>query len=46
MKKKELAVEIQNIFDNNELEDLKRFMTKRQWLNCCNMYMIYIFIYL
>lgn len=43
MKKKEIAIEIQNIFDNNELEDLKRFMTKRQWLNCCNMYMIYIF---
>jgi hypothetical protein len=35
--------EIIQIFEDNKLRDLKRFLNKRQRLNCCNMYLSYIF---
>lgn len=35
--------EIQKIFEKNELEDLKRFIKKRESLNKCNMYLSYLF---
>jgi hypothetical protein len=38
-----VALEIKKIFDDNELDDLKRFMKKRKCLNLCNMYLIYLF---
>ena len=41
--KSDIRAEIQRLFDANQLEDLKRFMNKRQCLNRCNLYMLYIF---
>ncbi len=41
--KQDIAIQIENIFDNNQLSDLKRFMTKRQCLNYTNNILIYIF---
>jgi hypothetical protein len=38
--------DIQNIFDNNKISDLKRFIKKRQCLNTCNYYMSYTFYFL
>jgi hypothetical protein len=35
--------EIKRIFDENKLDDLKRFMSKRQFLNQCSVYMLYLF---
>ena len=43
MTKKDINIEIHKIFDNNELDDLKRFMEKRRCLNNCNMFLIYFF---
>lgn len=43
MNKQEIAIQIENIFDNNQLADLKRFMSKRQCLNATNNALIYIF---
>ena len=43
LQKQDIAIEIQNIFDQNKLEDLKRFMRKRECLNQTNMIMIYLF---
>ena len=40
---KDTALEIKQIFDENELSDLKRFMNKRACLNCTNQYMSYLF---
>ena len=40
---KDIALEIKQIFDENELSDLKRFMNKRACLNCTNQYMSYLF---
>ena len=40
---KDIALEIKQIFDENELSDLKRFMNKRSCLNCTNQYMSYLF---
>jgi hypothetical protein len=37
------ATEIKQIFDENEINDLKRFLKKRQCLNTLNLYMIYLF---
>jgi len=37
------ATEIKQIFDENEIDDLKRFLKKRQCLNTLNLYMIYLF---
>ena len=39
----DITVKIKNIFDDNEVEDLVRFMDKRKCLNACNMYLIYVF---
>jgi hypothetical protein len=39
----EISLEIQSIFDKNRLEDLKRFLNKRQCLNVTNSYLIYLF---
>ena len=40
---KEVALEIKDIFDKNTLDDLKRFLDKRQCLNVTNTYLIYLF---
>lgn len=37
--------EIKQIFDNNRVSDLKRFIKKRQCLNGCNMAMSYLFYF-
>jgi hypothetical protein len=37
------ATEIKQIFDENEINDLKKFLKKRQCLNTLNLYMIYLF---
>jgi len=37
------SIQIKEIFDENELSDLKRFLNKRQYLNSTNQYMIYLF---
>ena len=34
---------IEKIFDDNKINDLVRFMRKRQCLNSCNIYLIYLF---
>jgi len=39
----DLSLEIKNIFDDNELNDLKRFINKRKCLNLSNSYLIYLF---
>ena len=41
--KEEIAIEINSILNNNQLEDLKRFIKKRQCLNGSNQVMIYFF---
>ena len=35
--------EIQKVFEDNKMNDLTRFIDKRQCLNSCNMYLIYLF---
>jgi len=40
---KDVAIEIKNIFDNNVLADLKKFLIKRQCLNTTNHYLMYLF---
>ena len=40
---KDISNEIKDIFDNNMLNDLKRFIQKRQCLNTTNSYLIYLF---
>lgn len=40
---KELFVKITKIFDDNTLDDLKRFLNKRKNLNLTNSYLIYVF---
>ena len=42
-KKRDIALEIQTIFDNNKINDLNRFLTKRQCLNTTNTYLVYLF---
>ena len=37
------ATEIKQIFDENEIDDLKRFLKNRQCLNTLNLYLIYLF---
>lgn len=39
----DISIEIQKIFAKNQLDDLKRFMAKRQALNSVNTFMIYGF---
>jgi hypothetical protein len=41
--KSDTRIEIKQIFDDNQVNDLKRFMNKRQCLNFCNVYMLYLF---
>ena len=43
MPDKEIAKEIKTIFDQNMIDDLKRFLQKRQCLNTANSYLIYLF---
>lgn len=38
--------EIAEIFDENKLKDLNRFIKKRQCLNCFNFYMAYLFYFI
>ena len=40
---KDVALEIKEIFDNNTLSDLKRFLHKRESLNRANSYLMYLF---
>jgi hypothetical protein len=40
---KDTSLEIQSILDKNRLDDLKRFLGKRQCLNTTNSYLIYLF---
>ena len=36
------SIEIENIFNENKINDLKRFMVKRQELNNCNIKLRYL----
>jgi len=38
-----IAMQIQEIFEQNEIDDLKRMMSRRHSLNCCNIWLIYMF---
>ena len=40
---RDISLEIQTIFDNNKINDLNRFLEKRQCLNTTNSYLIYLF---
>lgn len=40
---RDISLEIKKIFEENELNDLKRFMNKRECLNNTNQYLIYLF---
>ena len=42
-KPRDIAMEIQTIFDNNKINDLNRFLSKRQCLNTTNTCLIYLF---
>ena len=39
----DVNIQIHEIFENNKLTDLKRFIKKRQSLNTCNIYMSYLY---
>ncbi len=39
----DVNIQIQEIFENNKLTDLKRFIKKRQSLNSCNICMSYLY---
>jgi hypothetical protein len=43
MDRDEIRKKINSLFDNNQLDDLQRFLKKRRCLNGCNVYMIYLF---
>lgn len=38
-----IATQIQEIFEQNEIDDLKRMMSRRHSLNSCNIWLIYMF---
>lgn len=38
-----INIQIQEIFENNKIDDLKRFIKKRQSLNSCNVCMSYLY---
>jgi len=40
---KDIPLTIKRIFEENELDDLKRFLGKRQCLNNCNLFLMYLF---
>lgn len=42
-KKKETSEEIIDILNENKVGDLKRFLMKRERLNNCNIYLMYLF---
>ena len=42
-KNRDISLEIQAIFNNNKINDLNRFLNKRQCLNTTNTYLIYLF---
>jgi len=42
-KNRDISLEIQTIFDNNKINDLHRFLKKRQCLNTTNTYLVYLF---
>ena len=39
----DVNMEIKKIFDNNKVEDLKKFLSKRKSLNKCNVFYVYLF---
>ena len=39
----DISIKINQILENNKLNDLQRFIDKRQCLNSANMYLIYLF---
>lgn len=39
----DVSIQIQEIFENNKLSDLKRFINKRQSLNSCNICLSYLY---
>jgi hypothetical protein len=39
----DISLKIKNIFDNNKLDDLKRFLKKRKCLNTTNSFLVYLF---
>jgi hypothetical protein len=41
--RKDIFIEIQTIFDDNRINDLNRFLRKRQCLNTANSYFVYLF---
>lgn len=41
--KRDISIEIQTIFEDNKINDLKRFLSKRQCLNTANSYFVYLF---
>ena len=40
---KNISVKIKEIFDTNTLDDLKKFLKKRECLNTTNIYLTYLF---
>ena len=40
-----ISIQIEEIFENNKIEDLKRFIKKRQSLNSCNVCMSYLYYF-
>lgn len=43
MSRQAVAIEIQRIFEQNELDDLNRFLRKRSCLNSTNQFLMYMF---
>ena len=39
----DVSIEIQSIFEQNKLDDLKHFIKKRKCLNASNLFLIYLF---
>ena len=42
-KNRDINLEVQSIFDSNKINDLNRFLNKRQCLNTTNTYLVYLF---
>ena len=42
---KNISLEIKQIFDTNTLNDLKKFLNKRECLNTTNIYLTYLFYF-
>jgi hypothetical protein len=45
MTNKDISIQIKNILDQNKINDLQRFLKKRQYLNNVNSYLIYLFYF-